>query len=77
MSSRFPPSRNRFKAASLLLQTRSVWEGHISKPKTTASKAPVPVIEALRQILDTYSLEHGNPQAGPMFKSQNGTPLNS
>ena len=50
--------------------TRSMWEGHVSKPKTTASKAPVPVIGALRQILDMYSIERGNPRSGPMFKSQ-------
>ena len=34
--------------------TRSVWEGHVDEPKTRKSKAPVPVINPLRKILDTY-----------------------
>ena len=58
--------------------TRSIWEGHVSKPKTAASKAPVPVIAALRSIVDRHRLESGNPKKGPMFRSQAKarTPLN-
>ncbi len=36
----------------LLYVRRSVWRGHTTEPKTTASKKPVPVIAPLRKILD-------------------------
>jgi hypothetical protein len=56
--------------------TRSVWEGHVDKPKTKKSKAPVPVIPVLAKILDAYRERSGNPLAGVMFASEKGTPLN-
>ena len=59
-----------------IMVTRSCWEGHISEPKTRRSKAPVPVIEPLRRILDGWREQAGNPAAGVMFPSGKGTPLN-
>jgi len=58
--------------------TQSVWEGHISEPKTRRSKAPVPIIPALARILGAYRDQCGSPKSGPMFKSEAkaGTPLN-
>lgn len=37
-----------------LFITRSVWEGHVTKPKTKKSAAPVPVIGALSQMLEYH-----------------------
>ncbi len=56
--------------------SRSVWEGHVSEPKTRKSKAPVPVVRPLAQILDAWRAQSGNPTAGVMFPSGKGTPLN-
>ena len=59
-----------------IMVTRSVWEGHVSEPKTRKSKAPVPVITPLAKILDAWREKCGNPTAGVMFASGKGTPLN-
>ncbi len=59
-----------------IMVTRSVWEGHISEPKTRKSKAPVPVITPLAQILDAWHQQCGNPTSSVMFASGKGTPLN-
>lgn len=56
--------------------TRSVWEGHVSDPKTARSKAAVPVIRQLRLRLDQWRLRCGNPPNGPMFANHAGKPLN-
>jgi integrase len=53
---------------------RSVWNRHISDPKTRSSKAPVPVISPLPKFLERYRLLVGNPQSGWMFSSR-GKPL--
>lgn len=54
---------------------RSVWEGIAGEPKSKYSKGAVPVIAALRNILDQFRLRAGNPPAGIMFPAGNGSPL--
>ncbi len=46
---------------------QSVWEGIADEPKTSKSKAPVPVIGPLQQMLDAHKVRCGNPTTGPMF----------
>jgi integrase len=55
---------------------RSMWESHVSAPKTRASKAPVPIISSLAAILELHRFTLGNPTSGPMFPSANRHPLN-
>src|SRR5450755_1093359 len=55
--------------------TRSVWESFVNEPKTRRSKAPVPVIEPLRHMLDFCRLQCGNPTSGVMFATMKRTPL--
>jgi integrase len=54
---------------------RSMWESHITEPKTRASKAPVPVISPLVAMLEQHRRGLGNPKVGVMFPSGNGEPL--
>jgi integrase len=55
---------------------RSVWRRQIQPTKTQRSRASVPVIPALRTILDDFRRERGNPQAGFIFESaRNARPL--
>ncbi len=53
---------------------RSVWNRHVSDPKTPSSKAPVPVISPLAKFLERYRLSVGNPQSGWMFASRGKPP---
>jgi integrase len=46
---------------------RSVWRGIADEPKTTASKAAVPIIPTLHTILEEYRAECRGAQAGPLF----------
>lgn len=55
-----------------LMVKRSVWEGFTNEPKTTHSKAPVPVIKQLRVILNRYRLACGNASNGPIFANGKG-----
>ena len=55
--------------------TQSVWNRHITAPKTIRSTAPVPVIGALARILDRYHQSIGNPVTGFMFCGHRGQPL--
>jgi integrase len=55
--------------------TRSVWLGIVDEPKTTKSKAAVPVIAPLRRMLDTYRVACGSPESGVMFANSAGKPL--
>jgi integrase len=55
--------------------THSVWNRHVSDPKTRASKAPVPVISPLQRFLERHRIVMGNPQNGWIFASGQGTPL--
>jgi integrase len=54
---------------------RSVWEGHVGEPKSKKSKAAVPVVAPLRALLDQHRMRAGQPEAGIMFKTANGTPI--
>lgn len=54
---------------------RSIWNGQANETKTSASKDLVPLIPALKVILDAHRLRLGNPTAGPLFPTRNGTPL--
>lgn len=55
--------------------TQAVWHSQISTPKTAARQDDVPVIPALRQKLDVWRLQCGNPASGLIFSSSAGTPL--
>src|SRR6266496_1770177 len=54
--------------------SRSRWNGHETDPKTTKSKAPIPVIRHLADRLEMHRLRSGNPVSGPMFTTGKGTP---
>jgi integrase len=54
---------------------RSVWESVVSEPKTRKSKAPVPVIRPVQQMVNQFRLRLGNPAKGPIFANMKGTPL--
>jgi integrase len=54
---------------------RAMWQGIAGEPKSKKSKASVPVIAPLRKLLDQHRLRCGNPGAGIMFQTRNGTPL--
>lgn len=47
--------------------TRSLWRGFLGEPKSRASRATVPVIPVLKQMLDTHHAKAGNPTAGFIF----------
>jgi integrase len=53
---------------------RSIWNGHITEPKTKRSAAPVPVIRQLAERLEMHRLSQGNPASGPIFRNLIGTP---
>ena len=46
---------------------RAVWRGIVDEPKTTASKAGVPLVPTLGKILEAYRTEQGSPVVGPLF----------
>jgi hypothetical protein len=54
---------------------KSLWRGHLKRPKTVASGDNVPVIEPLAAILDEYRQSMRNPQAVPVFVSDDGSLL--
>ena len=56
--------------------SRSIWNGHITAPKTRKGRAPVPVIRQLAERLEMHRLRCGNPQAGPIFANSLPKPLN-
>ena len=51
---------------------RSVWKDVVNRPKTRASRQPVPVIPKLAKILDEYRASMHNPATGVMFHNGNG-----
>jgi integrase len=53
---------------------RSIWEGHISDPKTSRSKGAVPVIKQLADWLEFHRVRKGNPKEGPMFPNTSKKP---
>jgi integrase len=56
--------------------SRSIWNGHVTAPKTRKGRAPVPVIRQLAERLELHRLRCGNRQAGPIFANSLGKPLN-
>ena len=56
--------------------SRSIWNGHVTPPKTSKGRAPVPVIRQLADRLELHRLCGGNPQSGPIFANRLGKPLN-
>jgi integrase len=61
--------------AKSLNVNKSVWRGHLKRPKTVASEDNVPVIKPLAAILDEFRQSMRNPQAGPIFVSDDGSLL--
>jgi integrase len=55
--------------------TRSIWFGIADEPKTPRSKAAVPVITPLREMLDAFRTTCGSPPTGPMFANSEGHPM--
>jgi integrase len=51
---------------------RSIWKDVVNRPKTRASRQPVPVIPKLAKILDEYRASMHNPATGVMFHNGNG-----
>jgi integrase len=60
-----------------LVVNRSIWKGIVNKPKTRASRQPVPVITKLATILDEYRASMHNPKTGVMFHNGNGERLDT
>jgi len=58
-----------------LFVSRSLWNGHVSGPKTPKSAAPVPVIRQVAERLEMHRLRSGSPQTGPMFRNNAGKPM--
>ncbi len=54
---------------------QSVWESHVSAPKTNLSRGAVPVIRPLARMLEAHRMRCGNPSTGPIFAAVNGKPL--
>ena len=54
---------------------RSIWKSVPNGPKTRASGKPVPVIRQLAEVLKAYRISMGDPAAGVMFHSGDGTPM--
>jgi integrase len=54
---------------------QSVWESHVSAPKTNLSRGAVPVISPLARMLEAHRMRCGNPSTGPIFAAVNGKPL--
>jgi len=53
----------------------SVVNGKRGDTKTDARKDSIPLIDPARKMLDMHRLKMGNPAAGVMFPTKNGTPL--
>ena len=51
----------------VLMVTHSLWRGFLGQPKSKASRASVPVIPVLRQMLDVHRARAGNPTDGFIF----------
>lgn len=52
--------------------TRSIWNKHISEPKTRKSKGAIPVIAPLARRLEAHRSRRGDPKTGVMFPNVNG-----
>jgi integrase len=56
--------------------SRSIWNGHVTAPKTRKGRAPVPLIRQLAELIELHRLRSGNAHTGPMFANSLGKPLN-
>jgi len=56
--------------------SRSIWNGHVTEPKTRKGRAPVPVIRQLAERLEMHRFRDDNPQSGPIFRNSAKNPLN-
>jgi len=56
--------------------SRSIWNAHVTAPKTRKGRAPVPVVRPFAERLELHRLRCGNPQSGPIFANSLGKPLN-
>jgi integrase len=59
-----------------LYVNRSIWNGLTNLPKTTRSKAPVPVVKELADALEDHRQRMGKLAVGFIFQAGNGSPLN-
>jgi integrase len=57
-----------------MLIARSVWQSHITDPKSAGSKKPIPIIRLLAERLEAHRLSLGNPTSGPIFPNEIGKP---
>jgi integrase len=55
--------------------SQSIWHGIATEPKTSKSKAPVPIIGMLAKRLDKHRAACGNPTSGPIFANTIGKSL--
>jgi len=55
--------------------SRSVWRNTVDDPKTAKSKAPVPAIPQLAQILQAHRKRCSDPATGPIFANSVWHPL--
>ena len=55
--------------------TRSIWRTTVGDPKTTKSKAPLPVIPQLALKLEEHRKRCADPKTGPIFGNSVGHPL--
>jgi len=55
---------------------QSIWQTHITAPKTEASAVSVPIIVPLRMMLAELRESDGNPATGPILRGSSGAPLN-
>jgi len=56
--------------------SQSFWRGHALEPKTGESRAPVPVIRRLSEMLELHCELSGSPANGLIFPSPRGKPVN-
>ncbi len=54
---------------------RSIWRRYETEPKTTKSKAPVPVIAPVAERIEAYRSQVGKAATGSMFTNTAGRPL--
>jgi integrase len=67
-----PPTEKSLATYSV---TRSIWNGISTDPKTSKSKAPVPIIGMLAKRLEAHRTAYGNPASGPIFANGLGKPV--
>jgi hypothetical protein len=61
--------------AKVLMVKHSMSRGFLGQPKSKASRASVPVIPVLRQMLDVHRARAGNPTEGFIFRGVWGDQL--